>query len=505
MKRRDFMATGAMALASPYLTGTAFAAAGGRALPIPPLIDTGEAETSLLAQYGQTAFLDGLQTPTWGYGQAYLGPTLRMTRGALSRMRIINGLKFPITCHWHGLHVAGHLDGGPQGSIAPGADWAPQLPIDQPAATLWYHSHSHGVTSEQVYGGLAGMIQIEDPDAPDSGLPSDYGVDDIPLILQDRAFTDEGAFHYVKQGPALMHGFRADQIMVNGAIRPAASVPGGLVRLRLLNGSNARIYHLSFDDARVFHQVASDGGLLAAPVEMWTLSLAPAERAEIVVDFSDGAAVRLLSGPDMNDPMAGMMARMMGSIMGNGLPPSPPRADNAPKGVFEVMRFEPDSTRRTRHSTLPSTFAGAPSPDFGAPVREREFTLNMHGGGGGGGMGMGMGMGGAMGMMNINGQAFDPNRIDVQMRRGETELWRIKAPEMAHPFHIHGTQFRVLSHNGVGVNQATTGLKDVVVVNGEAEVLVQVNTTADANRPYMFHCHILEHEDAGMMGQFTVT
>ncbi|MCB1492070.1 MAG: multicopper oxidase domain-containing protein, partial [Rhodobiaceae bacterium] len=143
------------------------------------------------------------------------------------------------------------------------------------------------------------------------------------------------------------------------------------------------------------------------------------------------------------------------------------------------------------------------------PVRTRDFVLNMHAGGGmgmgmGRGKGRGMGRGMGMGVMSINDGSFDPGRIDVQMKAGETELWRVYADEMAHPFHVHGTSFRVLRHNGNAVPFESTGLKDIFLVNGQAELLVRVKHEAREDVPFMYHCHILEHEDAGMMGQFTV-
>lgn len=493
MHRRQVLTTGLATLALPMLGRGAFAAVSGRPLPIPPLAEAGGGVTTLTAAFGQSAFFDGRATPSWGYSQPFLGPTLRMKRGATARMRVENRLDFEITSHWHGGQFPGHMDGGPQLAIAPGAAWEPELEVDQPPATLWYHSHSHGFTAEQVYGGLAGMLQIVDPDRPD-GLPGTYGEDDLPLVIQDRTFTESGGFSYAKQGPTRMHGFRGDQILVNGAIRPEAGVPAGLVRLRLLNGSNARIYHLRFSDGRRFHQVASEGGLLPAPVVMDGLTLAPAERAEIVVDFSDGAPVVLWSGADTNDPMSGMM----GGLMGRGSA-KPPRAVGAPRGVFEIMRFAPDPARPGKVASLPGILP-AEIPDLGEPVRRRRFELSMMGGRG---MMGGGGMGG-MGAMTINGRSHDMARVDVQMRLGETELWEVIADEMAHPFHVHGTQFLVASRNGKPVDQALSGLKDVALVDGHAELLVQVNRKADARTPYMFHCHILEHEDSGMMGQFTV-
>lgn len=336
------------------------------------------------------------------------------------------------------------------------------------------------------------MIIIDDPEAGNEGLPNTYGVDDIPLIIQDKAFNDDASLLYVKQGPSLMHGFRAGEITVNGAIRPTASVPTGLVRLRLLNASNARIYTFRFEDSRIFHQVASDGGLLAAPSQISTLVLAPAERAEIIVDFSDGKAARLISLPDANDPMGGggIMRGMMSRIMGGHSGEPKTITDN---DEFEIMTFEVDPQKQAAVSTLPSAFASAPMPAFGEPIRRRKFELNMHAGGGG-----------TMGNMGINGKPMAMDRIDERVRLGEMEIWEVFSDEMAHPFHIHGTSFQVLSNNGSAVDLATTGLKDVFLVNGRAELLVQFNKTADEQTPYMYHCHILEHEDAGMMGQFTV-
>ena len=158
--------------------------------------------------------------------------------------------------------------------------------MDHPAATLWYHSHVHWHTADQVYRGLAGMIIIDDPDADDL-LPHDYGVNDFPLIVQDRNFDRSGRMTYDLGMMDMMQGFRGNEVLVNGVIRPKLTVSAGLVRLRLLNASNARMYDFSFTDGRRFHQVASDGGLLPAPVTMDGLRLAPAERAEIVVDFSE--------------------------------------------------------------------------------------------------------------------------------------------------------------------------------------------------------------------------
>ncbi len=511
--RRAFLA-GAAALVPASLTAfpavralaaDARAGGGGAPLPIPPVIEAGPGTPAAFdAIAGMHRFVPGATTPTLGFAQAFLGPTIRVRRGTTAPIAITNRTPGEITAHWHGLHVEGVVDGGPHSAFAPGRTWSASLDIDQPAATLWYHSHVHGRTAEQVYAGLAGMLIVDDPGAPPDGLPKTWGVDDIPLIVQDRAFDAAARLVYFARGPSMMRGFRAGEIVVNGAVRPVADVPAGWVRLRVLNGSNARIYRFGFEDGRRFHQVASDGGLLARPVPMTELTLGPAERAEILVDFSDGRAARLLSADDDNGP-AGMMGggmmggrRMGGGPMGGGaMGGAGEPGERSDDGRFEVMRFSIDRRRAAAVGHLPERFAGAPAkPVWDEPVRDRLFRLDMHVGGMGGGRGMGS--------MGINGRSMAMDRVDFEARVGETERWRVVANEMAHPFHVHGTQFVVLSDNGRPVPFDSTGMKDVYRVHGEAELLVRFARRAPRHAPYMFHCHILEHEDAGMMGQFTV-
>ena len=493
--RRNFItagiAAGITAGFAPAIIGRAMAAAGGRDLPVPDLWDIDASSAPLLqAMAARTAILDGKDSVTAGYSQGFLGPVLRMKRGQTARLNLGNRIKEPVSVHWHGMHIEGAQDGGPHSPVAPGQIFEAALDVDQPAATLWYHSHIHQRTAKHVWFGLAGMLIIDDPGAPDSGLPNDYGKNDIPLVVQDRIFSSDGQMVYAPHGPTRMMGYRGDTILVNGAIRPQASVPAGLVRLRVLNGSNARTYHFSFEDGRAFHQVASDGGLLPAPVSMKTLTLAPAERAEIVVDFSDGLAARLLSGPDNNMPMMGMM-------MGRGM--AAPKAVT-PNGSFEIMTFSVNRTAKAKVQTLPETLVGAPVLSQAKPLRRRQFNLNMMPGGP-----IMMNPLGAGHPMEINGETMDMAVINQKLRLGESEIWEVNTAMMGHPFHVHGTSFQVLSLNGEAVDYATMGMKDVVMVNGTAELLVQINHKADAKHPFMYHCHILEHEDLGMMGQFTVT
>ncbi|MGR3570470.1 multicopper oxidase family protein [Brevirhabdus sp.] len=509
MKRRQFLTLSAAALATPaLLSRRSLAAEPGTPLPLPQVMDVDAGNgNSLNAILGQREFIAGAPSNTLGYDQDYLGPVLRFKRGATARLAITNRTDGPITTHWHGLHIPGHLDGGPQLAFDTQETWTPELPIDQPATTLWYHSHVHGKTAEQVYRGLAGLILVEDPDIADP-LPRDYGQNDFPLIIQDRSFDSSGRMTYDLGMMGRMAGFQGSEMLVNGAIRPRLSVPAGLVRLRLLNASNARAYALRFDDNRSFYQVGSDGGLLPAPVAMTGLHLSSSERAEIVVDFSDGAPVRLVSTDTgmMGGTGGGMMGGMMGGSTGGSSSMMGGMTNRGASGPeFEIMSFAVSDAPLKGPQSLPATLP-AQIPDLGQPVRTRDFTLNMS-----------MGMGGMMGSMisgliggggqsmGINGQSYDMGRIDQKVALGETELWRINTDMMMHPFHVHGTSFQVLSLQGKKVDQARIGMKDVVHVMGPSEILVRFDRPAAAETPFMFHCHILEHEDSGMMGQFTVT
>jgi blue copper oxidase len=485
--RRQFLKSAAALGMAAALPGQAQSTAAPR-LPIPPLMDARALGNALAldARAGVTEFFPGVASATLGYNGGYLGPTLAVHRGDDVEVTVSNLLAQRTTVHWHGLLVRGELDGGPHQSIAPGAAWRPVLPIRQPAATLFYHSHEHHLTAEQVYRGLAGVLIVRDDEAEARlGLPSRYGVDDLPLVLQDRQFV-AGRLVQPRGMMMQMQGARGETILVNGMPHPFAPVPAGLVRLRLVNASNARAYRLSFDDARVFHVIASDGGLLDAPLARRALALAPAERAEILVDFSDGRAASLLTAPDDNLPMMGMGMMRSRAV-----------------GSQRVVAFEPQGPATTSVA-LPSRLVEPQRWDAGAAVRRRRFVLEMGMGMRGGRMG-GMGMGGGMAgdMFSINGRAFDAARVDERVRLGDLEIWQVAAEMMAHPFHIHGVQFRVLSRGGRAPGPDDAGFKDTVWVDEPVELLVRFTQPA-REAPFMYHCHILEHEDHGMMGQFSV-
>ena len=473
------------------------APSAGQALPIPQLIEArGREPVTLTLQKTQHRFGPGPAVSSRGISASYLGPVVRVRSGDTIPFRVENRLDEETTLHWHGLLVPSQVDGGPHNTIKPGAVWSPEITIKQPACTAWFHPHPHGNTARQVYSGLAGMMIVSDGADRDRGLPAAYGVDDLPLALQDKRFGRNGEIVYEPDIMDMMHGFQGDTLVVNGVIGPVASVPAGMVRLRLLNAANARVFDLRFSDRRAFFVIGGDGGLLAEPVEVRRLVIAPAERYEVLVDFADRRSVDLVTAPDAGH--------------GPGMTMMAPPGRSA--GATELlMRFKPAPAFKAAVASLPRQLATLAEPDVKSAVAWRTFELNPMMGMGMMGMGMGM-MSGPRGghdahrMMGINGRSFAMDRVDVTAKLGTAEIWEISAGgmPMAHPFHVHGASFRILSKNGGKPAGHESGWKDVVLVDDHAEILVRFDNPASPTRPFMYHCHILEHEDHGMMGQFAV-
>lgn len=425
-------------------------------LPIPPLVkdedpNPNKAEFTLTAQKSTMEFIKGKDTETYGYNGDFLGPVIRVKRGENVSVKVKNKLDEPTTIHWHGLQVKGEQDGGPHTGIEPGTTWNPEFTVDQPAATLWYHPHFLHKTGEHVYKGLAGLFYIDDEVSENLDIPKDYGINDVPLVIQDKNFGADGDLDYHLNMHDVMMGLQGDTILVNGAIQPYFEVPKGKVRLRLLNGSNARNYSFKLSNEQTFYQIASDGGLLESPVEMTSVFLSPAERAEIIVDFSNfkkGATVQLT---DAGTPLMKFVVteKEMKEI-------------SVPKKLADISKIDQDKAVKTRKFVLQGTGEN----------------------------------------VNINGKPMDMDRIDEIVKLHDTEIWEISNDGMGHPFHVHGVQFQILDRDGNPPPVNETGWKDTIFVNSGEKVRI----IATFNKPglFMYHCHILEHEDTGMMGQFKV-
>jgi len=511
LRRRDLLLAGAGAAATLGWRGRGLAQTrAATVLPIPELIDTRErCGFSLVAAQRRHVFGPGLPvSATYGYSADFLGPVLRLYNGDTVQATVENQLETVTTTHWHGLMVPSTQDGGPHEEIRPGGFWQPRLEIAQAETTAWYHAHPHNDTGRQVYMGLAGMMIIEDGTGERLGLPRTYGLDDLPLMLQDRQFTTRGELDFTHFARERILGTRGDTLIVNGAIEPTARVPKGLVRLRLLNAANARNFHLGFDDGRAFTVIASDGGYLTAPVPMAALTISPGERFEIIVDFSDGAGAVLATTADPQVGMPGMPGMPgMGNFTNTG------GGGRRKSGAGVMVRFEVDPGLPVQDTRLPDALVALAAPDPAVAIERRRVTLDMWPGMGGktGEPGGGVGQGGRTGIpgsgpaMGMNGKRYDMHRIDFAPKLGSSEIWEVHPFLMAHPFHLHGAMFRVLTIGGAAPPAHLAGNKDTVLLGEVAELLVTFDQPATKDRPFMVHCHILDHEDAGLMGQYMTT
>jgi spore coat protein A, manganese oxidase len=480
-------------------------------LPVPPVKRPSRRDAStdyydIVQREARVEILPGVRTAVFGYDGMFPGPTLVSASGRRTVVRHTNLLPVPTAVHLHGGNTPSAFDGypidyllpaggtggtgDPGGQVARGSrEYA--YPMLQRAATLWYHDHRMDFTGPQVWRGLAGFHLVHD--AQEDALPLPRGDRDVPLMIADRSFKADGSLWYPSADPTLAapgvhpdyaEGVLGDVVLVNGAPWPVLEVAAVRHRFRLLNASNARRYRLALDPpppgGAGLVQVGSDGGLLAAPVRHESLDIAPGERYDVVVDFAGyrpGTAVTLV-----NRLGSGGTGRVM---------------------RFLVTRRAPDDSavpdRLGTVEPLPPTGAG------GEVDRLWSFARGMGGGSGaGGGMGGGgMGGGGMAGMgWVINGQAFDPRRVDADPRLGAVEVWRFAA-ELRHPVHVHLSPFQVLSRNGGRPGRQDAGWKDTLdLVAGEyADVAVRFEQHRGR---YLLHCHTLEHEDMGMMAAFEV-
>ncbi|NRA11259.1 MAG: multicopper oxidase domain-containing protein [Crocinitomicaceae bacterium] len=361
------------------------------------------------------------------------------------------------------------------------------------ASTFWYHPHhkpsfwsdSDG-TGGQVLRGLTGLIIVEDDITDNLSIPKTYGVDDIPLIIQDRAFNPDGTFKEFLNLPDLVVR-TGDTMVVNGAITPTHDTHAQMIRFRILNGSNGRSYYLGFDDNRDFYQIGSDGGLLEAPIATSRLRISPAERVDIVVDFSGdlGSTIDLMS---------------YASELIVILPTYPPLLQDGMDTLdYRIMSFDVGAVTASPIMSLPASlttiipFVEADAVNFGNP---RMFEIEN----------------GAP-LATINGASMDLNVINETIQLGDLEIWEItNTSGVAHPFHVHGEPFQVLSRSNGPVPDSEKGWKDVILVPaqqgqgnpGSVKIIKPFLDFIDSINPYMYHCHILEHEDRGMMGQYVV-
>lgn len=420
--------------------------------------------------------LDGFQ-----FNGSLPGPTIRLEKGERFQVKFQNDIGQDSIINWHGMIVPPEMDGHPKDVIAEGS-YSYDFKINQRAGTYWYHPHPHKITGPQVYRGLAGFFIVADDEEEALSLPS--GEFELPLVIQDRKIDSSGTIYYDPSMPErMMTGYLGDHILVNGVPNPYYEVQPRPHRLRLLNGSNARIYNIAFRNGNTFTVIGSDGGLLPRPVETPELLMAPGERADILIDFSNGFggnSAELIS-KSFSMPSNGGMMENMSQMMGSGTEQG---------SEFPLMEFRIENAPGTSSPIdLPQQLSDISFPSREDARRTRRIELDME----------------MMRGHTINGRLFEMLRVDEEITRGDTEIWEfINNSAVPHPMHIHAVQFKVLSRTGNrDLIPTESGWKDTVLVMPGEEVRIIVTFEAPKGL-YVFHCHNLEHEDGGMMANLEI-
>ncbi|HUG28237.1 MAG TPA: multicopper oxidase domain-containing protein [Gemmatimonadales bacterium] len=414
-----------------------------------------------------SADLGGVVASVWALNGVVSSPTLRARRGSRVRITMQNQLPQDLILHWHGLTPPEAMDGHPRLAVGPGGSYAYDFSIGDRAGTYWYHSHAHMRTGEQTYRGIAGLVLVTDGEEEALGLPA--GARELPLIVQDRRVDTAGRPIFDLDGPTMLAGLMGSEPFVNGVRRPYHEVDTALYRLRILNGSNARIMRLAMSDGRPVTLIGNDGGLLPAPVSLPHVDLGPAERADCLLDL------RSLAVGDR------VMLRSIAFQIPGGMDVT--GGANLQGQPLDLLQFR--VTRRVEDPAMvPETLPPLDGPREAEAVRERTFRFQ------------------SLQMQHtINGVSFDMSREDVVVPFGETEIWTlVNESTLPHPVHLHATHFRVLSRlDGRGAVQPWEGgLKDTVLLMPLEVVRVAVRFTAERGL-FLLHCHNLEHEDMGMM------
>ncbi|GAB1511541.1 multicopper oxidase family protein [Actinophytocola sp. KF-1] len=391
--------------------------------------------------------IPGLRTEVLTFGGQFPGPTIRARTGRRVAITFDNRLGEAANVHLHGGHTAPEHDGHPMDVIAPGGSRFYDYANRQQGATLWYHDHSHHTEAQHVYRGLQGFYLIDDPSEATLGLPT--GAYDVPIVLGDAFIAEDGTLIYDTPDTRTT-------LLANGKQQPYFPVAARKYRFRLLNGATERIFRLNLG-GEVMTQIGTDGGLLPAPILHTELPLSSAERADLVIDFSRYPVGTQLVLADTTGPLL----------------------------RFDVVR------QATDYSRLPDELR--PLPALAAATVERDITLSFDVSGVPTGL--------------VNGKPYDPNRVDFQVKRGSTEIWRIYNGDgqfnADHNFHLHLEQFRVLGREGAPSRPSDAGRKDTVAIPPDTAVRIQTTFT-DYVGKYVYHCHFLDHSSVGMMAQMEI-
>jgi blue copper oxidase len=446
---------------------------------------------NLNVQSGTKIFYGTTPTPTYGINGAFLSPTIIVNKGDSITLNVINNLNINTTMHWHGLHVSAMNDGGPHQIINPSTTWSPSFKVRNNASTFWYHPHGANQTEQQVSKGLAGLFIVKDSAEAALVLPRTYGVDDIPVIVQNKAFDG-------LQQIAIATDMDT-AIFVNGTLNPYFNAPAQVIRFRLLNGSSLRTYNFGLSNGQTFYQIATDGGLLDTSLALTRLKLSPGERAEILVNFLGMQSQTIFLKSFASELANGIYGA---DSVGDANNEIHDYYDNILNGAdYNLMQINVVAQTGSPVTTLPNAlipytpYNPTSATTFRTIVMDTIRLLPIDP------------PNRAEGPFGMNNQTFNMDSINEVVHLNTTEVWTlVNKTLVAHPFHIHDIEFNIIEKSGLPPTPSETGWKDVVLVlpNDSVKFITKFTTYADNTTPYMYHCHLLHHEDDGMMGSFLV-
>jgi spore coat protein A len=439
-------------------------------LPIPKILSPVQSDSStdyyeLTQEEAWAEIIPGLRTRVWGYNGTFPGPTIKARNGRRTVVTHTNSLRLPSVVHLHGGMTRPESDGFPTDVATSGDKRRYEYDNIGRAATLWYHDHSYHDAGRKLYMGLAGFYLLDGGEEVNRQLP--HGPYDIPLMLQDRAFTQEGELMYEHHGH---RGAFGPVMLVNGAPWPVLEVATRKYRFRILNASNAAAMRLMLSTGRPMTQIATDQGLLPRPVEVGAIDISMAERVEVVIDFSDspvGSRVVLANQLGKGPLMQVMRFDVVHAERDDSI---------VPRALTDFEPLLPSAAIRTR------TFVFGGRPKIGLPPKVEWV---------------------------INDKAFDPERVDAAPALGDIEIWRFVnrgflGRTMLHPVHTHLVPFQILRRNGGPPLPHERGWKDTVSIDEGEQVDVVMHWSGFRGR-YLLHCHNLEHQDHSMMARIDVT
>lgn len=427
------------------------------------------------------SFWKGATTATYGYNnENYWGPTLIFNQGDTVKVDIKNDLNEPTTTHWHGMHIPAAMDGGPHQVIPAGATWSPSFVVKNNPGTYWYHPHVHQSTQKQLTYGAGGLIIVRDPIESALALPRTYGVDDIPLALTSRRFYTNDQFSF--EGDNDKYG---DYLFANGTLDPQVDLPRQFVRLRILNGEIERGYNLGFRDNRTFYLIATDGGLVDKPIPLKRMMLMVGERAEILVDLGadkTGSSVDLMAY-NANHPFG-----FPGGEPGTGRP----NGGYLNNIDFQILHINVKAPTGNPVTKLPEILTKNRFPLESEVSNQRTVRITADNPGQ---------------PFQFDNKPYVMHQANQVIKLGAVEKWTVTNNRIfGHSFHIHDVQFKIVWRSSGPVEAWEQGWKDTVYVPRDQSVsfVAKFEDYASETDAYMYHCHMANHEDGGLMGEFLV-